>query len=112
MAIVRRSDLAAARIELDINTHLRYDIKAYDKFFSSHKNQFFTDVADLVNNAYIVSSGDENGTASYGQVSIYLVNWYLTEYNTEEEAPEFLFDPYDETQVDLSGIVNAVIPQP
>ena len=86
---------AAARIELDINTHLRYDIKAYDKFFSSHKNQFFTDVADLVNNAYIVSSGDENGTASYGQVSIYLVNWYLEEMVIPFEEDEDGFDPMD-----------------
>ena len=95
---------AAARIELDINTHLRYDIKAYDKFFSSHKNQFLTDVSDLVNNAYIVSSGDENGTASYGQVSIYLVNWYLEEMVIPFEEDEDGFDPMDGDIV--SGILG------
>ena len=53
-------------------------------------------------------SGDESGIASYGEVCDLLVNWHIQTVVlpsiTVEESP---FDPYDETQVDLSGIVNA-----
>lgn len=45
--------------------------------------------------------------AEYTDVSDLLASWYIQEYIVptyqEEEAP---FDPYDPTQVDLSGIVN------
>ena len=55
-------------------------------------------------------SGDRDGIAADGAVCDYLVNWYLAEYTTEEEITQE-FDPYDETQVDLSGIGNARPPE-
>ena len=46
---------------------------------------------------------------TYGDVCYLLVGWHIQEYvlplHIEEVEP---FDPYDETQVDLSGIVNAL----
>ena len=54
------------------------------------------------------TSGDEAGVASYGEVCDLLVNWhYQTVVLPGLTVEEKLFDPYDEKQVDLSGIVNA-----
>ena len=65
-------------------------------------------MADTVNDAYLKASGESAGTASYGQVCDLLVNWHIQEVVLPAIAvEESRFDPYDETQVDLSGIVNA-----
>ena len=42
----------------------------------------------------------------YGSVCDYLVNWHIDQYVVEEVVEE-KFDPFDESQVDLSGLVNA-----
>ena len=86
---------AAARISLGINEYLRYDLNQYNKFFSSHRDDTLTNIADTVNDTYIKVSGDENGTQSYGQVSIYLVNWYLEELVYPFEEDDSNFDPMD-----------------
>ena len=90
---------AAARINLGVNTYLRYDLKIYDRFFSSHRNETISDISDVVNDTYIKVSGDENGTDSYNQVSIYLVNWYLEEMVFPYEDNNSDFDPMDKDQV-------------
>ena len=103
---------AAMRIRSGCVIELLLDLEYYNTFFSSREDAEIIELTDTVTSVNLAIRGDEDGIISNGSVCDYLVNWYLTEYNTEEEAPEFLFDPYDETQVDLSGIVNAVIPQP
>ena len=45
----------------------------------------------------------------YSSVCDYLVNWHIDQY-VEEEIVEEKFDPFDESQVDLSGLVNAKAP--
>lgn len=79
---------AAARIDTDVNANLRHDLDV------CMRNGF-----------------DETGTASDGEVADLLVSWHIQQVvipsQTDEEA---VFDPYDETQVDLSGIVNANVP--
>ena len=96
---------AAARIKAAESELLRYDLVSYSQFFSTKKNETATKVADTVNDTYIKTSGDEQGVLSYGQVSDYLVNWHIQQIvaptMVEEEQK---FDPYDETQVDLSGL--------
>jgi len=83
-------------------------MRDYDDFFSSRKNQTATRVADSVNDTYLKASGDKAGTASYGQVCDLLVNWHIqTVVLPSITVEEYQFDPYDESQVDLSGIVNA-----
>ena len=88
---------AAARIDLEVNSYLRYDLKVYDRFFSGKHNALASAVADTANDAYIKLSGDENGTESYNRVSVSLVNWYLEvmvkPYVEEENLPGF--DPLD-----------------
>lgn len=99
---------AAARVGSGISDLLKTDMNYYSSFFTSHQNTSATKFASNVNDTYLKISGDESGVASYGEVCDLLVNWHIQTVVlpsiTVEESP---FDPYDETQVDLSGIVNA-----
>ena len=99
---------AAARIDLQVNAYLRFDINRYNHFFSSHRNETLSVVGDTVNDTYIKVSGDEQGTASYGKVSDLLVNWYIEEMvmpymDQEEENP---FDPMDKDYI--GGILEGI----
>jgi len=99
---------AAARISTGVSDTLKRDLQYYDQFFASKKDDRATKVADTVNDTYLKSSGESAGIASYGQVADLLVNWHIQQVVlpglTITITP---FDPYDENQVDLSGIVNA-----
>ena len=92
---------AAARIDLEVNSYLRYDLKVYDRFFTGHRSEFASNVADKVNDAYIKISGDSAGTESYSQVSVSLVNWYLEvlvkPYMEESQEPGF--NPLDKDYI-------------
>ena len=80
----------------------------YDDFFKSRESKSATKLADTVNNAYLKASGETDGVESYAQVCDLLVNWHIQEVVLPAiEVVESRFDPYDETQVDLSGFVNA-----
>ena len=99
---------AAARIDSEVSDLLRRDLKYYDQFFSSKKDDKATKVADTVNDTYLKTSGESAGIASYGQVADLLVNWHIQQVVLPELTITIApFDPYDETQVDLGGIVNA-----
>ena len=87
---------AAARVGTGMSEELYRDLEAYNQFFD----------AGTVRVA-AVTTGTE-GVKSYGPVCDLLVSWHIQEVVLPsiavEETP---FDPYDESQVDLSGIVNA-----
>ena len=89
---------------------LVHDMMEYSAFFSDNKDEKATKLANTVNDAYLKASGDEDGIISYGAVADQLVNWYLYEYATPEDTGEPQFDPYDETQVDISDIINYTPP--
>ena len=99
---------AAARVTAGVSQQLNEDISAYNNFFHTHRDNTATSLADSANDTYLKVSGDTSGIASYGQVCDLLVNWHIQTVVlpsiTVEESP---FDPYDENQVDLSGITNA-----
>ena len=99
---------AAARVASGAHSLLKRDLNYYNTFFSDNRNETATKVAATANNTYIAASGDPAGTVSYDRVVDLLVNWHIEQVVlpslTEEEKP---FDPLDESQVDLSGIVNA-----
>ena len=62
---------------------------------------------------WVQASGDASGVRSYGEVTDLLVSWhYQREILPTLVHQEQKFDPYDENQVDLSGIVNAKDPKP
>lgn len=93
-----KADSAALReIHKDASPLLRRDMKFYDDFFAKEENKVTTTVANTVNNAYIQTSGDKNGIASYGQVATQLVNWYLAQ--TAEDSSVQKFDPFDKDYI-------------
>ena len=80
---------AAARIDSGVNANLKHDIDLYLQFV------------------------DGNADSSNGEVADLLVSWHIQQvvipsHSDEEEST---FDPYDESQVDLSGIVNSKVPE-
>lgn len=101
---------AVREISAGMNDNLRHDSTEYNQFFASRKNETATKVADTANDTYLKASGDSNGIASYGEVCDLLVCWHLQEVAalSQEEEKVPLFDPFDETQVDLSGLGNYV----
>ena len=104
---------AAARVASEVNTQLKHDMDAYNQLFASRRSETATKVADTANNTYLKASGDTSGIRSYGEVTDLLVSWhYQKEILPTITEQEKKFDPYDENQVDLSGIVNAKDPQP
>ena len=99
---------AAARVKSGVSKLLQHDMDYYSHFFNSKKNDLATDFADTMNDTYLKTSGDEGGIRSYGQVCDLLVNWHIqTVVLPSITVEESQFDPYDESQIDLSGIVNA-----
>ena len=99
---------AAARVQQGVSRELQQDMDYYSQFFRSKKNELATNVADTMNDAYLKTSGDNGGIASYGQVCDLLVSWHIqTVVLPSITVEESKFDPYDESQIDLSGIVNA-----
>ena len=99
---------AAARVANGISDLLRADMDAYNDFFSSRRDNVATSIADSANDTYLKVSGDASGIASYGQVCDLLVNWHIQEVVIPSLTIDINpFDPFDESQVDLSGIVNA-----
>ena len=99
---------AAARIKDGVSSLLARDISDYNNFFSAKKSNSATKLADTANDTYLKVSGDTSGISSYGQVCDLLVNWHIqTVVLPSITVEDNHFDPYDETMVDLSGIVNA-----
>ena len=112
LAAVNSTEAATAtvRIAAGVNNNFSHDLKAYTRFFEENYDENATKLASTVNDTYIKTSGDDSGIASYGEVCDLLVNLYIKEVvlPAQEEDAKSEFDPYDETQVDLSGIVGAL----
>lgn len=99
---------AAARVKQGIGEELRRDWNAYDAFLSQKQDTRATQLADTVNDTYLKTSGEKSGIGSYAEVCDLLVNWHIqTVVLPSITVEKSYFDPYDETMVDLSGIVNA-----
>ena len=94
-----QTSAAAARVNSGVNAQLYQDMTHYNQFFSKTRGGGTSIVTNL--------SPDENGFVSYGKVTDLLVSWHIQQI----VLPNFIevedpFDPYDTTQVDLSGNVN------
>ena len=101
---------AAARIDAGVTENFRHDLDEYSRFYSENMKKSASKMANKVNDTYLKTSGDEEGIASYDQVTDLLVSWHIQQVviPSQQEDAESVFDPYDESQVDLSGIVNAL----
>lgn len=110
LASVRSSEAAAAaaRVKNGVSDTLQQDMNYYSSFFNSKKDDAATSLANTVNDTYLKTSGDSGGISSYSQVCDLLVSWHIqTVVLPSVTVEQSYFDPYDETMVDLSGIVNA-----
>ncbi len=102
---------AAARVSAGLTEEMQHDLAAYNTFFNAKRNDTATQVANTANDTYLKASGDSAGVASYGQVCDLLVSWHYQQIILPTITDDVLpFDPYDESQVDLSGNVNANTP--
>ena len=94
-----------ASLREGIGDLLRRDVNAYANFFEKNQDAAATELANTANDTYLKSSGEKSGIKSYNEVCDLLVNWHIQEVVlpsiTVEESP---FDPYDETQVDITDI--------
>ena len=99
---------AAARVAVEVNEQLKHDMDSYTRLFSTRGNKAATKLANTANDTYLRTSGDSSGVGSYGEVVDLLVSWhYQRVIQPSIIQTEKKFDPYDESQVDLSGIVHA-----
>ena len=99
---------AAGRVSAGACKELQHDMEQYDEFFSSRKDEGATKLANTANDTMLKTIGDESGVASYGEVTDLLVCWYIQEVVIPSQQQEDQkFDPYDPTQVDLTGLANA-----
>ena len=101
---------AAARIGTAENQYLRHDMTEYARFFAENMDDSNTKIGDWFNDTYIKASGDSDGIKSYGRVCDLLVCWYIQNevLPDQKDDAQSSFDPYDEDQVDLSGIVGTL----
>ena len=103
-ALLSVDEAAVEAIDEGVCAELYQDLNELGDFFSQNRDEELTRLISTVTDTF-----DEATAASevhYSTACDYLVNWYIDQY-VEEEEIEAKFDPFDETQVDLSGLVNA-----
>lgn len=99
---------AAQKIGEGMGENLKKDMAAMDLFFKSNRNGLYAGMADSLLKTFYKVSGDSTGFHPANEICNLLVNWHIQKVVLPSLAvTETHFDPYDEYQVDLSGIVNA-----
>ena len=99
---------AAARVSNGVSDQLYRDMVRYDQFFDRSGTGYGTTARNTA------EAQSEEGTPvtveAYDDVSDLLVAWHIqTVVLPSIAVDEKTFDPMDENQVDLTGIVNAVM---
>ena len=109
LSTIRTQDgvLAAKEIKEGVGQKLQTDLNNYSSFFSQKRNDAAASFADTANDTYLRSSGDSAGIGSYSQVCDLLVNWHIQKVVLPSiSTEEFVFDPFDRNQVDVSDIIH------
>ena len=109
LSTIRTQDgvLAAKEIKEGVGQKLQTDLHNYSSFFSQKRNDAAASFADTANDTYLRSSGDSAGIGSYSQVCDLLVNWHIQQVVLPSiSTEEFVFDPFDRNQVDVSDIIH------
>ena len=105
LAALNSVDAAAAEtLAAGCSEVLLSDLEGYDRYFDENRDEQMTMLVAEVTDTY--EEATEANELRYGSTCDYLVNWYIDQF-VEEEVVEEKFDPFDETQVDLSGLVNS-----
>ena len=94
---------AVYAIDDGVCAELYQDLNELGDFFLQQRNESLTRLVTTVTDTYEEATADE--TVRHSSACDYLVNWHIDQY-VEEDIIEQKFDPFDETQVDLSGLVN------
>lgn len=98
----------AANTKKGVTEQMKQDLDAVFDFYGEAKSS-----ANVQATANITASDSEVtliSFSSYSDVADLFASWYIQEYILpvyEEEHPVEEFDPYDESKVDLTGLVNA-----
>ena len=98
----------AANTDKGVTPAMRKDLDAVFRFYGEAKSS-----ANVQAQANITASDSEVtliSFSSYSDVADLFASWYIQEYILpiyQEQNPVQEFDPLDESQVDLTGIVNA-----
>ena len=106
---IAETAVLTGRVAGGVGPELQHDLEVYGEFAKTRADKAAAKMTSRVNETYLRTSEDSTGgIASYGAVCDLLVNWHYQEVVLPslivEEEP---FDPFDETQVDLSGNANA-----
>ncbi len=101
-ALSRTDPAAAKEINDGCVKELTWDLNQYNQYANDTKKATAARLADQANDAYRSVGGDK--TKSNSTVCDLLVNWYLSEHTQKTE--EVKFDPYDKSQVDLTGLLR------
>ena len=102
-ALYSVDEAAADAIDAGVCAELAQDLDELGNFYDEHRDEELTRLVDTVTETYEEATADEN--VRHSAACDYLVNWHLDQY-VEEEEVEQKFDPLDENQVDISGLVN------
>ena len=105
LAALQSVDEAAAEtIREGEGDALALDLGELGRFFDDNRDEDLTRLVSTVTDTYEEATADES--VRYSSVCDYLVNWHIDQY-VEEDVVEQKFDPFNESQVDLGGLVNA-----
>lgn len=102
-ALFSVDEAAVEAIDEGVCAELYQDMNELGDFFLQNQDEDLIRLVTTVTDTYEEATTDE--TVRYSSACDYLVNWHIDQY-VEEEIVEEKFDPFDETQVDLSGLVN------
>ena len=107
LASVKTVDAAqfTAQLREGIEPQLQQDLNDYAAFFRENQDAAATELANTANDTYLKTSGEKSGIKSYSEVCDLLVNWHIQEVVLPSiTVEESHFDPFDETQVDITDI--------
>lgn len=87
---------------------VRQDLEAVEAFFGKPQPQIQVHSGETQERSAEEDPSEDMSFSIYSDVSDLLASWYIQNYILpQHQEEEEVFDPFDTTQVDLSGIVNA-----
>ena len=76
-SLYRADKEAYKEVYLSLPASIIAEKAAYSRFYEKYRDSVLSDISDSVNNSYLVSQGQTNGTASYGLVTELAVAYLL-----------------------------------
>ena len=100
---IKSAQAAAASLKKNENSYLAADVERYNASFAVGSDYAYAEASEPA-----ADGEDTQNTPVRSSVADLLTSWHIQQYVLPlMEEEEVMFDPMDENQVDLSGIVNA-----